>query len=64
METIADELYEWARKNSLTNDVCTIYELVSGEEHTDSGMGMDVFYVYIYISCWLLHYYSCHSWLP
>ncbi len=41
--TQADELYAWADKKGYINNVLTLYELHSGDEHTDTGLvGVDV----------------------
>jgi len=36
-DVLSDELYDWVTKNCLINDVLTIYELHSGDEHPDCG---------------------------
>ncbi len=42
LAVLADELYAWADKTGLINNVVTVFELHSGEEHTNTGLeGVD-----------------------
>lgn len=36
-ETLAGEIYSWAVKNGFLDNIFTIFELISGDEHQDSG---------------------------
>ncbi|CAM9213413.1 unnamed protein product [Ectocarpus fasciculatus] len=43
-DTIAAEVYNWACQNDYLNTIFTVFELHSGDEHTDSGFhGTDSF---------------------
>eukprot|EP00112_Aurelia_sp_Birch-Aquarium-sp1_P025379 Seg841.3 transcript_id=Seg841.3/GoldUCD/mRNA.D3Y31 product="Vacuolar protein-sorting-associated protein 25" protein_id=Seg841.3/GoldUCD/D3Y31 len=43
-EEWADMIYTWVQNNGLTDTVCTLYELVSGEEAgTQEFKGLDMF---------------------
>ena len=48
-------VYNWARNNGMLNTVCTVFELVGGDNTTDQG------YINYYIVSQILFYDACYE---